>query len=244
MITSSRNERVLAAIRLHRRRHRRESGRTLVEGPIVLGEAVRAGATIVDGFHLEDDAAGAALVGDVGTAVAPRVLNRIAATEHPRGPVAVVEIPDHVLSGRDTMVLVGVREPGNAGTIVRSAAAFGFDVAATPGTVDLWSPKVLRAGAGAHFHTPVVELDDNWPAVLARAGLETVALVASGGSDSSETVPVAIALLVGEEAAGLPEEVVEACDHVVTLAMPGVAESLNAAIAASIAMYERMRAQT
>jgi TrmH family RNA methyltransferase len=240
MITSTQNPRVQAAARLHRRRNRSATGHTLIEGPSVVGDAMAAGVTIVDAFYLEDDDHSARVLGDIGVAVSPQVLAKVAPTEHPRGPVAVIAIPGATLEGRDTIVVVCVREPGNAGTIIRTAAGLGYDVLATPGTVDVWSPKVLRAGAGGHFLTSVVTAGPEWLGQCRAAGLRLAALVADGGSD----VPAReepMALLVGEEAAGLPEDVVADSDDLVTLPMPGGTESLNAAIAAAIAMYERWK---
>ena len=162
--------------------------------------------------------------------VTQAVLDRLAPTEHPRGPVAVVAIPEPEDPGPRVVVLDGLADPGNAGTVVRTAAAFGVGVAATPGTVDLWSPKVLRAAAGAHFRTNIGPVD--------AADYVTIATVPTGGLDPRDVHPGPTwALLVGEEAAGLPDDVVAAADHRVTIPMPGGIESLNAAVSAAIMLY-------
>lgn len=248
MITSLRNPRVAAAKKLRRSRARREAGRTTIEGPFVLEEALRAGVAICDVFCLEDDQPGQQLCSTHGVdvqLVAPHVLGALAETTHPRGPVAVIETPEAgPVQPIDSVVLWGIGDPGNAGTIIRTAAAFGFQVLATADTVDLWSPKVLRSAVGAHFRVgPIVGLAPD-PAALLSLGLRPVA-TAAGGETPLEVVvgdDGPQAFLVGNEAHGIPAVV---CDHPVitttSIAMPGGTESLNAAVSAAIVMYERMR---
>lgn len=241
VITSTRNDRVQSAVRLHRRRDRRIQDATIIEGPNVLALAIDAGVVVRDAFYLADDQASPQLLDGRGVFVSEEVLARVSDTEHPRGPVVVIERPAPELTGRDTLVMVGVKEPGNAGTIVRTAAAFAFDVLATPDTVDVWSPKVLRAGAGAHFITPVVTTGSSWMEDLGRMGIAAAALVVDGGTPLEALDNSPIALLVGEETAGLSPAIVENATHRVTFLMPGGTESLNAAVAAAIAMYERAK---
>jgi TrmH family RNA methyltransferase len=231
---------VAAAVRLHRARDRRESGLTLLEGPNLLQAAAAVNAAVRVVFALEDDARSAELAGRSGyevIQVTREVLDRLAPSRHPRGPVAVAEIPPSrpALVG-NLVVLWGVGDPGNAGTLIRSAAAFGFGVACGPGTVDPWSPKVLRAGAGAHFAVPI-ETGVPDPLALRTRGYRMLAAVVDGG-----VPPVPgqgrVALFVGDEAHGLDEEVVDACDTRVTIPMRSGLESLNASVAGSILMYE------
>jgi TrmH family RNA methyltransferase len=168
--------------------------------------------------------------------VTAAVLARISGTETPQGVVAVIAVPEPGLpAGGGLLVAWGVSDPGNVGTLVRSAAAFGLGFAAGPGCADPWSPKVVRSGAGAHFRTPigrVAALDELGPRV-------TVAAVARGGDPSASLrgLPDA-AILVGDEASGLPGEIAAAADRRVTVPMPGGTESLNAAVAGSILAYE------
>jgi RNA methyltransferase, TrmH family len=229
-ISSPHNERIKAVRRLQRAKGRREAGKTLLEGPHLLEAALAAG-IVPDVVFV---AAGAEAVSDA-IEVSDAVLDAIAPTETPRGPIAVVDIPDPApLQAHDTFVLWDVSDPGNAGTLIRSAAGFGWNVA-IHGGVDVWSPKVLRAGAGAHFAVPVSAIDDVGD--LAAAGLAIVATVPVGGVDPHElAVDGPIALLVGNEAAGLPTSVVDAADALLTIPAFGL-ESLNAAVAGSIAMY-------
>ena len=167
--------------------------------------------------------------------VTDAVLDAIAPTESPRGPIAVIAIPEPApLTGADTVVLWEVSTPGNVGTLFRSAAAFGWNVA-THGGADPWSPKVLRAGAGAHFDMAISDVES--VTELRRAGLYPVATVPTGGIPPDDlVVDGPIALLVGNEASGLPPELVDAAEASVTIPMQGP-ESLNAAVAGSITMY-------
>lgn len=244
MITSPSNPRIVAAAKLHRSRARAAAGATLLEGPHLVAEAFDAGFSIETVFTVDRDltqpwlqAAGDTPIEEVS----PRVLSRLAGTDHPRGPIAVMRIPAPQQPQRaDTVVLVGLADPGNAGTIIRSAGAFDFQVAFSPGTVDAWSPKVLRAGSGGHFRVPITTVSDDAVADLQKVGMVAAALTVVGG-EAIEALPAdrPVAFLVGNEPRGLGTAIVAAADVAVTLPMPGTAESLNAAVAASIAMYER-----
>ena len=234
-VRSPRNAKVAEANRLRRARDRRATCLTLLEGPHVLEEAEGAGDDIRRIFALADDAAaddaarrsGAELV-----IVEQAVLDRLAPTESPRGPIAVMAIPPPATGRADTVVMA-VTDPGNAGTIIRTAAAFGFDVSATGGAVDVWSPKVVRAGAGAHFRTRFVQ-------EIPSAGIATVVSGGIAPRDlASELDPErSWAVLVGSEAHGLARDLADSAAVRVTIPMPGGTESLNAAVAAAIVMYE------
>lgn len=240
-ITSPRNPRVAAVAALQRTSVRRREGKTVLEGPHVLEAAVTGGATVIDVFALEDDETPMQLgLDDLTSRVTASVLGVMAGTEHPRGPIAIMEVPAwETPEARDSLVLHEVGDPGNAGTLLRTAGAFGLQVAATPGTVDIWSPKVLRAAAGAHWTLRACLVAD--PVATFRGlGLVTVATVVDGGLPPSEALrgEEPIALFVGSEPHGLPEAVVAAMDRRLTIPMPGTAESLNVAVAGSIALYE------
>lgn len=244
VIGSRRNRLVVDAARLHRNRERQARGLTLVEGPHAVAAALEAGAGIESFFALEGDAIAARIVSDQPGAVnwvTPSVLSRISGTEHPRGPVAILRIPDTApLKPVDTIVVRGVGDPGNVGTLIRSAAAFDFAVAVAPGSADAWSPKVLRAAAGGHFSVALTFGVPIGIAELRAAGLAVVASVPHGGGGRDELGDQPIALMVGSEADGLPAEVIAGADSVLSIETNRV-ESLNAAVAGSILMYERAR---
>lgn len=235
-IRSPRNPAVVEAGRLHRARERRQSGLTLLEGPHLLAEAVSAGLRIERTFALEDDPR----LGDWPqvTVVEGSVMRRLAGTETPRGPVAIVGIPawDPPAPERDLVVLMAVGDPGNVGTIIRSAAAFGLGVVMGPHSADAWAPKVLRAGAGGHFRLASLSQIEGLDALPDH---RLAATVVSGGQDPAGLGPGPWAFLIGSEPHGLEADVVERAHARVTIPMVAGSESLNAAVAASILAYVR-----
>lgn len=239
MITSTANPRVKELRKLSRGRERKTRGLTVLEGPHLAEAAIAAGAEIAE-FWIEDGDRGgaelAARAGVVPTFVSSAVLRAVATTENPRGPVATMTIPPLLpLTAEDTVVLWNVGDPGNAGTLIRSAAAFGWRVAVGPDSVDVWAPKVLRAAAGAHFSVEIAgagDLDE-----LRSTGLGVVAGVVRGGKDPKLLDRRPIALLIGSEPHGLPEPIVTGADATITIEMGDGVESLNAAVAGSILMW-------
>jgi TrmH family RNA methyltransferase len=201
---------------------------TLVEGQPLLADVVAAGAVVRETFGVEPDTPEVITVDE-------RALARLAGTESPRGPVAVVEIPVEWLDrSRNVLVSVGVSDPGNVGTMIRTAAAFGWGFAYMEGSADPWAPKTIRAGAGGQFQTPVSRIGS-----LSELGeWATVAAVVRDGDPPSQVTTRPVALLIGEEAKGLDQWVVDVADHRLTITTPGPTESLNAAVAAGIAVYE------
>lgn len=226
-VRNHRNPLVVDAARLHRSKARRERGETLLEGPRLLEDARAAGVTVKTVFALPDEHSipDACLVDD-------RALRSLAGTKNPRGPIALIEIPEQREVGeRDMLISYGVSDPGNVGTLIRTAAAYDWAFGHTEGTADPWSPKVLRSGGGGQFQTPLVRLDE-------LPELPLVATVVEGGIPPSEVVADRVALLIGEEANGLPKSVVEQARYKVTIPTPGPTESLNAAVAAGIMVSE------
>ena len=227
-VRSHRARSVVEASRLHRARERRERGLTLVEGPELIRDISDTGAQMIEVFGI-DPPEGSGII-----PVDQRALDRLAGTTTPRGPVAVVEIPTEWLDReRNLLVSVGVSDPGNVGTMIRTAAAFGWGFAYTEGSADPWSPKTIRAGAGGQFQTSIARIGS----ISELAEWITIATVVSKG-DPPDTMPGGrLAVLVGEEANGLPEKVIGAAGHRLSIPTPGPTESLNAAIAAGIAVY-------
>lgn len=189
-------------------------------------------------FGLPDDAAAEALATDRELPYLPvdqRALQRLSGTETPRGPIAVVEIPDPVADvDDDVLVSWGVSDPGNVGALIRTAAAFGWSFGYVEGSADPWSPKTVRAGAGGQFQTSI------WPisGPDQLAGWTMLASVVSGGEALEGITDEKVALLIGEEAEGLPEDVEASCSRRVSIPMTGPTDSLNAAVAAGIMVYE------
>jgi RNA methyltransferase, TrmH family len=145
---------------------------------------------------------------------------------------------DLLASARRVVLLQGVQDPGNVGTVIRSAHAFEAGVALSRGCADLYNPKTVRATMGSIFHAPVTREQDSLD-FLRRAedaGFATVAAVPESGSELRSLPAGRLVVVVGAEGPGLPEEVVEACQLRATI--PSRTASLNAAIAASILLYK------
>lgn len=227
-VRTHRAKTVVEAARLHRASVRRERGQTLVEGPDLLADVVSAGAGVVEVFGIDPDGDSAI------TAVDQRALERLAGTKSPRGPVAVVEIPVERLDrDRNLLVSMGVSDPGNVGTMIRTAAAFDWGFAYTDGSADPWAPKTIRAGAGGQFQTPIARIGS----ISELKRWTTVATVVRGGEAPRTVVDRPVAVLVGEEARGLDKSIIETAHHRVTIQTPGATESLNAAVAAAITVF-------
>jgi len=241
---------------LGRRSARTDDGRFVVEGPVLVAEAVAAGWSCEAQYVAAagDDTVSSGIVG-AGPVyeLAPGVLDRVASTTTPQGPLAIVAIPGHdpielLASASFVIVLDGVADPGNLGTILRSAEAAGADlVVLTSGSVDPYNPKAVRASAGALFHVPVVTatLDD----VLA-AGITTLGTTSHDASRRTVTLYTdadltgRIAVVMGNEAAGLPDEWTDAQGPIhswVTIPHRGRSESLNVAMAATVLVFEAAR---
>jgi TrmH family RNA methyltransferase len=240
-VDSPRNRRVAEAVRLHHHRERVKTGRALLEGPTLLAEAGSAGVKVEVVFATSEDRRSAQMAASTGAelvVVGERVLRHLGTTENPQSPVSVVVVPGRPIPDAGHLLVAwGVGDPGNVGTLIRSAAAFGLGFACGPGTADPWSPKVLRSAAGGHFRSGVADVETLER--LRAGGRVLVATVVSGGMPPMFLPPSRwLAILIGDEASGLPREVVEACDLAVTVPMPGGTESLNAAIAGAIVAYE------
>jgi TrmH family RNA methyltransferase len=234
---SHRNRRVAEAARLHRAEERRSRRLTLLEGPHLVEEALKAGAPLIEIFGLSDDSDAARWARSAEielVVVGEEALRRLSSTQTPQSPVAVMQIPERPLDpSRSVLVAWQIADPGNLGTMIRTAAAFGLDVGVMAGSVDPWSPKVLRAASGGHFQTGIGSIED-----LGALQAIKVATVLKGGSSPRSLPAGRLALLIGSEAHGLPDEVVDIADVRVTIPMAGVTESLNAAAAAAILAYE------
>ena len=175
--------------------------------------------------------------------VEPGEVRRLSTLTTPTGPVGVFPFVDvsaaELLSTTERVVLLhGVQDPGNVGTIIRSANAFEAGAALSRGCADLYNPKTVRATMGSIFHTPVARelVSMDFLQEARSSGFTTVAAV-PGSGESPRVLPEGrIAIVVGAEGSGLPHEVIEACDIGVTV--PSRTASLNAAIAASVLLYE------
>ena len=174
-------------------------------------------------------------------------LRELADTERPQGILLVCSEPraslDVVAAGARLLVLDGVQDPGNTGTLVRASVAFGLDgVIALEGTADPWAPKTVRASAGMAFRIPVIQARSfDAVAALQQAGVPLRVAAADGEPVAAEESRAGFALIVGNEGAGVREELREAATSTVSIPMRGGAESLNVGMAASVLLYELTR---
>lgn len=226
---------------------RRRTGQHLAEGPRVVAEAL-ADARVLHVLEREGAEVPVALVellarsGVRRVPVTARVLERVATTVHPSGPVAVVVTPDVAapLPARGALVVLdGVADPGNVGTLVRAADAFGASGVVVIEGADPFSPKAVRAAAGSCYHLPVLARRDRAAALdELTATRELHGLTADGGTDVlAASLPDDVALVVGNEAHGLHPDTLAALTGTLSVPMPGRAESLNAASAGAVTLF-------
>jgi TrmH family RNA methyltransferase len=259
MITSSHNPRLQLVRALnHRRTERDQSGQFVIEGVRLVEEALATGWTpdmVLFSQALSDR--GRALLDGLRAAgaateeVLPALLDATSDTGTSQGILAVLAARVLPLPNNLDFILVAdaVRDPGNLGTLLRSAAAAGAQaIFCAPGTTDPFSPKVLRAGMGAHFRLPVLNL--TWPEIQVRCNQVTPPLnIYLADAEQGQSLWVLdlrapLALVVGGEAEGASAGAHAAADVHVSIPMPGHFESLNAAVAASILLFEVVRQRT
>jgi len=191
------------------------------------------------------------IAAQVETVLLPNeVFDSAVATETPQGVAALVKVRgftlDDVLRPYPPLVVVlsGIRDPGNVGTMLRSAEAFGASgVLLGEGTVSQFNSKAVRASAGSVFRVPVVtvKLGEAIPR-LRQAGLRLLATSAHGGTQADQTnLALSLAFFIGNEGSGLPRELMSQMDETVVVPHAGQVESLNAAVAVSVLLYESAR---
>lgn len=238
---------------LGRRRVREDQALFLAEGIRVVEELLRSGIVprlALLSSSLEDTSRGRALAAalrerGVAREVGDAELAGLADTSTTQGVLVVAEMPAAGLAAVEpgaeatALVLDGVQDPGNLGTLARSAAAFGCDaLICLPGTVDPWNPKAVRASAGALFRFPVVtaglEAAVHW---LERHGFELLGADAAGEPVERVEPAPRVALVVGNEGAGLSQEARARCARLVAVRMREGTESLNVAVATGILLY-------
>ena len=232
-----------------------EHGHIAIEGEHLLLEAIAAGLTIAAVFirRGSESLLGHLQLPDTAEIIAlpPDIFSSAVSTESPQGIAALVDPPaftlDQILNARGTpLILIAARlqDPGNLGTLIRSAEAFAATGFITlPATVSPWNQKALRASAGSVFRLPVVAAGEaEIFTALESRDIATLAAVATDGEPLTQhdlTRPAA--LILGNEGAGIPLEILRRTTARVTISTPRPVESLNAAIAGSILLYEASR---
>ena len=232
-ITSSSNEKIRDAVKLNQRKYREVLGKFLAEGPHLVELAVKSGLCEV---IFATDASLSFEEVPVWT-VTQEVMSKLSDVQSPQGIVAVCRMPKPKALPNKLLLLDGIQDPGNLGTLLRSALAFGFTGVIAENTVDFYSPKVLRATQGATFSLTLMDL----PLVefMTEHSEYTYYGTSLDGQDLDKVKPNAkkIALILGNEGSGIRKELLAKTLSNIRIDIQGI-ESLNVAIAGSILMYE------
>ena len=247
-VTSRQNSAVQHVKKLaSNRKYRRETGEFLCEGPKMWAEAMEHGWVVsvlltseADLLRLCEGIAARCVL------VTPELLSYAADTETPQKMIFTCRMPEQTaeLAGNRFLVLDGVQDPGNVGTIWRTADAFGADgLILLPGCADPWSPKVIRSTMGACFRLPVLTctLEDLCSVLTAR----NIPLYATALREDTQDIRDAdlkrAAVVIGSEGRGVSDDVLQRCEQTVKIPMRERCESLNAAMAAGIVLWESFR---
>ena len=254
-ITSTQNARVKALRALREPKTRRKAGLMLIEGEKMLGEARACGLRVSDVLY-DDTRIDAATAGPGAVSVSAHVLESLCETVSPQGIVAAVEPPKQLAladviagaraKGRALLIaaLDGVQDPGNVGTILRTADAFHADgMFLVNGCADLYNPKTLRATMGAVFRCPVWTVGaEELSALLKKSGIPLYGAALREDTLDARAVDYnRCAIAIGSEGRGLTEGVLALCDRTIKIPMSEHCESLNAAAAATVLLWEAAR---
>ena len=243
-ITSLKNPKVQGWKALKERKGRRESGCFLVEGFKMVEEALASSFTVEAVLAQEDCLAALPAHPDCPVYLLPAgVLAAVCDTKTPQGVAAVVRMAQRPAQGGRLIALDGVQDPGNVGTLLRSAAAFGFDgVLLSKGCAAPFAPKTLRASMGAAGRLPVAPVQD-LPQALQQLRARGVVCLAAALyhsrplDEAPQSYPDGLCAVIGSEGQGLTDAAVQACDMAVRIPMTDLVESLNAGVAGSVLLW-------
>ncbi len=239
-ITSTSNPEIKRIVKLHDAKERRKQGQFLIEGLRAISTAVHAGMTCLGLFAVKETVSLAQELCPTLSIieVSDAIMKKISTTMSPSGLLAVFALPSAPDPTKLTagLVLAAISDPGNMGTLIRTAAACGITSVVIIEGADPWSPKVVQASAGTIATLDIFEW--SWQTLLAnKKKMGLCALVAKGDQSLLKMNMSNALLVVGNEAHGIPVLWQSDCQYLLTLPMPGNVESLNAAIAGSIALY-------
>lgn len=247
IVTSRSNQRV-KQLRAALAGNTRLSGGLLgMEGEHLIAEALRSGIALHTVFLAEGSTPPSELPATVEIVHLSReVFASAVATESPQGIAALLAPPQLAIKlgvAPLLLVAVGLQDPGNLGTLIRSAEAFGAaGIILTPGTVSPWNQKALRASAGSTLRLPVESRSLEEIAAFRQQGIRLIAATAAAGQSPGQIdLKTGCALMIGNEGAGLGPEWLAIAEERITLSCPGPVESLNAAVAGSLLLYEASR---
>ncbi|MDC3415720.1 TrmH family RNA methyltransferase [Aquibacillus salsiterrae] len=242
MITSVQNNKVKQWNKLKKKKDREQANVFLIEGFHLVQEANNSD-FVIDELIIEEGVEVPSWITNIQvTEVSTNVFQSLSNTVTPQGIAAVVHMKENKITNDNKLLLIdAVQDPGNLGTMIRTADAAGFDgVILGDGTVDLYNEKVIRATQGSIFHLPIIR--QNLKESIINYRDKGVTIWASTLTDAavpyhSLPVPKTIGLIVGNEGAGISQEYIEMADHLVHIPIYGLAESLNVGIASGILLY-------
>jgi TrmH family RNA methyltransferase len=259
-ITSIQNELIKEVLALHSKKGREEHGKYMIEGMKLFEEAISSGEIIESVFvsetfpqkNLLEENSSAELKKYIKNLniyeVSAKIMKNISDTETPQGLAAVIKKKDYdisnIINSDRLLILDRIQDPGNLGTIIRAADAFGISgIVALKGTVDAYNMKVVRSTMGSLFHLPVVYTDE--ADVLFKKLVDSSFDILVTHLDGKEYINQTklgdkCAIVIGNEANGVCEDIIKFATKLVKIPMKGKAESLNAAMAATVVMYQMM----
>ena len=239
VITSTDNDRIKGYIKLKERKNRKKSNEFLVEGTHLVLEACKKG--IVKEIILEEDAS---FITDLPIVyVSKEIMKKLSEMDTPSNVMAVCNMLDNKISGEKFLLLDDIQDPGNLGTIIRSAMAFNVDtIVLSPNTVDLYNPKVVRATQGMMFHINIV-INDLKEVIeeLKSRDIPIYGTRVDSGSDVRllrDEKTDKYALIMGNEGNGVSTDILDMCDEYLYIKMNDKVESLNVGVATSILLYK------
>ncbi|HLQ73687.1 MAG TPA: RNA methyltransferase [Bacillota bacterium] len=241
MITSVQNNKVKEWKKLHTKKGRQKARAFIIEGDHLIEEAKKAKQTIKEIIVTEQMERSSSLEGQLTHVVSEQVFKEISQTETPQGMAAVIEMTamNKALEG-PVLLVDAVQDPGNLGTIIRTADAAGFSkVVLGNGTVDVYNDKVIRATQGSLFHITIehAHLNEEVSQLKEKGYVVWASTLSDATFYQDVKAPKKTALIVGNEGAGVTDELIEQADERVKIPIYGQAESLNVAIASAILMY-------
>lgn len=237
LITSINNEHIKEINKLKEKKYRDMTNTFLIEGKHIVLEAYKEG--LIKELILEQDELFP--LNSPTTYVSKEILKKLSSMESYSNVMAVAQKIKEKEIGEKILILEDIQDPGNLGTIIRSACAFGIDtIVLSPKTVDLYNPKVIRATQGMIFHTNII-VREVIPFIeeIKKDNYKIVGTRVTDGKDVRQSKTYShYALIIGNEGRGMSSEIQELCDEYLYIKMNEQVESLNAAVAASILLYE------
>ncbi len=238
LITSMDNPKIKEYVKLKQKKYRDITGKFIVEGMHLVLEAYKCG--YIEEVILEQDEVLALDVPIIYTT--KEIIHKISTLDHPVSVLALCKkVPESSFLGRRVLMLDDIQDPGNLGTIIRSAVAFDIDtVVLSPNTVDLYNPKVVRATQGMLFYVSFFR--DDLVSVISKLKEDMIPIYGTHVEYGTSVFDVrdhhSYALVVGNEGSGVHENILDLCDQYLCIEMNGNVESLNVSVASSILLYE------